>query len=265
MNRNEINFTEGMEGNMNMANENVMGINAMNEIGDNMNNIDIVNVKLVKESSFSYDKALNTPGRIAEFAAKIIGDNARETLLVINMNHSKMPINAGICSMGSVSRTMADPKEIVKSTILSNASCVALVHNHPTGRVVPSQMDEEMTDRFIELAKLLMIAVVDHVIIGPDGSYYSFAEDKVFKPGDEKKRPLTVGVCKLYEEADEEVYERVRMSKLSKLIEDEIVSYGKLAYSPEELREMTLMVAEAEDIYVPLKETVGEIVKRVLI
>ena len=57
-----------------------------------------------------------------------------------------------------------------------SASCIICVHNHPTGNVLPSKQDLDITKNLISVGNLLGIKVVDHIIVGRD-NYYSFLEN----------------------------------------------------------------------------------------
>ena len=62
-----------------------------------------------------------------------------------------------------------------------NAVSIAVVHNHPSGRLQPSQPDKELTKRIAEAGKILHIKLLDHLIVGilPSGKhdYFSFADN----------------------------------------------------------------------------------------
>ena len=76
-----------------------------------------------------------------------------------------------------LSETMVHPREVFKASILSNASSVICIHNHPGGDVTPSDPDIAVTNRLTECGKILGIEVADHLIIGGrDGTYFSFQE-----------------------------------------------------------------------------------------
>ena len=51
-----------------------------------------------------------------------------------------------------------------------------MVHNHPSGDPTPSQEDRTTAKRAIEAGKLLGIPVVDWLILGDHGRYYSARE-----------------------------------------------------------------------------------------
>lgn len=82
---------------------------------------------------------------------------------------------------GSLSESVAHPREILKKALLHSAYGFALVHNHPSGDPTPSHSDREFTRRLRECAELLKIQFLDHVIIGHPAEhrprpYFSFRE-----------------------------------------------------------------------------------------
>lgn len=79
-------------------------------------------------------------------------------------------------SKGSVSQTIALPREVFRKAVLHHASAVILAHNHPTGDVQPSPQDKETTDRLVQAGNILGIRVLDHFIVGKT-TYYSFLEN----------------------------------------------------------------------------------------
>lgn len=73
--------------------------------------------------------------------------------------------------------TIVHPREVFKTSILSNASAVLLIHNHPSGILEPSKEDIDLTERMVSAGKILGIDVLDHLIIGTkERSYTSLRE-----------------------------------------------------------------------------------------
>jgi len=68
---------------------------------------------------------------------------------------------------------LVSPREVFKGAILNNATRIILVHNHPSGQAEPSAEDEEINEVLREAGKLLAIPVIDFVIIGESGRYWS--------------------------------------------------------------------------------------------
>jgi DNA repair protein RadC len=73
--------------------------------------------------------------------------------------------------------SIVHPREVYKAAILANAAAILCGHNHPSGDPQPSQEDRAITLRLAEAGKLLGINVVDHIIIGSTGKYFSFADE----------------------------------------------------------------------------------------
>ena len=77
---------------------------------------------------------------------------------------------------GGIDTTVADVRTIMRKLLEVGATNFAIVHNHPSGCVIPSNSDKKLTGAVRDAAKLFNIRLVDHVIIG-SGSYYSFADE----------------------------------------------------------------------------------------
>ncbi len=74
---------------------------------------------------------------------------------------------------------MADPKVIFSTALLANASSIILAHNYPSGNTEPSAADQSLTKKAIQAGSLLDIQVLDHLIITPDGTYFSFVDENL--------------------------------------------------------------------------------------
>ncbi|GFE60600.1 JAB domain-containing protein [Geobacter sp. AOG2] len=75
-------------------------------------------------------------------------------------------------SVGSLNQSIVHPREVFKTALLSSASAIILLHNHPTGDPTPSREDIEITKRLREVGEIIGVRVLDHIIIGD--SYKSF-------------------------------------------------------------------------------------------
>ena len=86
-------------------------------------------------------------------------------------------IGINTVSMGSLTSSVVHPRECFKPAILSNAAALICGHNHPSSDCQPSREDRALTTRLVEAGKLLGIAVLDHIIIGGESKYFSFADE----------------------------------------------------------------------------------------
>ncbi|MBL4651804.1 MAG: DNA repair protein RadC [Flavobacteriales bacterium] len=105
----------------------------------------------------------------------VLADLPHEEFWVILLNQNNKLIDTVCISRGGVSGTVADAKLIFKVALEKLASSIILSHNHPSGNLKPSKSDIDLTKKLKEGAKLLDIAVLDHLIIG-DANFYSFAD-----------------------------------------------------------------------------------------
>ncbi len=140
-----------------------------------------VDVRLVlKESASLYStESLSGPEQAARIMAEAMKDLDREMVCVVNMDNHLRPINYNVVSIGSLNASVVPVQNVFKSSILSNAGSIMLIHNHPSGEITPSSEDYEITRRLVEAGKLMDIPVIDHVIIGAGaGRRYSFREDQ---------------------------------------------------------------------------------------
>ena len=138
--------------------------------------LDQVAIRLVDLPPLMSHERLDTPEKVAYFMAETLRDYDREVFCVVNVRPDMKPINLNFVSMGSLTESMVHPREVLKSSILSNASGVLLIHNHTTGEVYPSRADISITDRLSKACDLIGIPVIDHLIVGPSERYYSFKE-----------------------------------------------------------------------------------------
>lgn len=79
-------------------------------------------------------------------------------------------------STGGITGTVADPRIIFTAALKANAVALILAHNHPSGNLKPSRLDEELTSKIKRGGDFLDIKLLDHLIITKD-EYYSFADE----------------------------------------------------------------------------------------
>jgi DNA repair protein RadC len=103
-----------------------------------------------------------------------------EYLWVVSLNTKNWVTNIELINIGSPNRVRTEPPEIFRVPIYKGAVNIILVHNHPSGSLVPSPADKDFTDKMMKVGKLLNITVVDHQII-TETDFYSFANTGLMK------------------------------------------------------------------------------------
>ena len=137
-----------------------------------------VEVRLVlKEMGTRYSThAMDSPDAAVEVMRDVIKDCDREKLCVVNLDSALRPINFHVVSVGDATHTIAPIQNLFKSAILSNATRMIIVHNHPAGGP-PSPADITVTERVALAGRLMEVALLDHLIIsGIDGSIISIRD-----------------------------------------------------------------------------------------
>jgi len=115
-------------------------------------------------------------GDIAGYLQAKLKDHRHEVFAVLFLNRANKINHFEIISEGGITGTVADPRIILRKALEEDAVNIILCHNHPSGSLKPSRADEELTRKIKEAARLLDIAVIDHIIVSEDG-YYSFADE----------------------------------------------------------------------------------------
>ena len=111
------------------------------------NELEVVNIRLVKEPSLYSEQTLDSPQAVVELMAKELSQYDRE---------------------------------VFKSSILANASAIIGLHNHPSGNVKPSKEDMIVTRKLQKCGQLLGIELLNHIIVGgTNGKMLSFREEKM--------------------------------------------------------------------------------------
>lgn len=142
-----------------------------------MTEIQIVSIKMIKESSLYYQyKQIHSPEESEELIRQFIGDIDRETLVLVTLDTKNHPTSISTVSIGSLNSSIVHPREVFKPAILSNSASIIIGHNHPSGDPTPSNEDINITNRIKEGGKILGIELLDHIVIGFD-NYVSFKEE----------------------------------------------------------------------------------------
>jgi DNA repair protein RadC len=111
--------------------------------------------------------ALSTPEKIAEYLQDAYLKNpCQESFWVICLDRRTKPISRTMVTLGTLTSTLAHPREIFKIAILASAAAIVVSHNHPSGDPSPSAADTQLTRQLKEAAKIIGIDLLDHVIVG---------------------------------------------------------------------------------------------------
>ncbi len=119
---------------------------------------------------------LGTATRIYNHMHPVMQDLDVEEFWVLMMNQNHRLIRKMRIAHGGISEVSVDVRIIIREAVLANATILAVCHNHPSGSLKPSNMDDDLTFSIQNACRLMRIRFLDHVII-TDGAYYSYHEE----------------------------------------------------------------------------------------
>ena len=105
-------------------------------------------------------------------------DKKQEYFIVLYLDNKKYLIEKKILFIGTIDYSTVHPREVFKYAYINSASSIIIVHNHPSGDVLPSKNDINLTKTLIEIGKLNNIPIIDHIIIG-NNNYFSFYKNNM--------------------------------------------------------------------------------------
>jgi DNA repair protein RadC len=138
----------------------------------------VSNISLKAEKSDFQKVKITQSSDAADFIRQFYGDDLEiyESFFLVLLNRANATTGYVKISQGGTAGTVVDVKIVAKYAVESLSAGVILAHNHPSGETRPSKEDENITHRITKALELFGIKVVDHIIIGPENSYFSFEE-----------------------------------------------------------------------------------------
>ena len=132
--------------------------------------------KRIQTSEVIETEQIMSSQKLAKMMQQKIGHEKQEHLLALYLNTQNQIIHQQVIFIGTVNRSIAEPREILHYAIKHMATSLILVHNHPSGGIHPSKNDDGVTQQMIEACNCLGIVLLDHLIVSTD-DYYSYREE----------------------------------------------------------------------------------------
>ncbi|WP_350293926.1 JAB domain-containing protein [uncultured Croceitalea sp.] len=141
----------------------------------------------VNEIRISYKERITSPFwrtiKSSKDAAEMLHElwdkdtiQVHESFKVILLNNSNKVKGIYQLSKGGITSTIIDIRLLFAVVLKSLSVAIILTHNHPSGTLKASQADKDITNKIKKAAELLDIRLLDHILIVPNGDYYSFAD-----------------------------------------------------------------------------------------
>ncbi|HVC08332.1 MAG TPA: DNA repair protein RadC [Elusimicrobiota bacterium] len=119
---------------------------------------------------------LDCPWRVVQRIPRAISESRKEHFLAFYLNSRNHLVHEETVSIGTLSASLVHPREVFSPAIARAAAALIVAHNHPSGDCSPSSEDKDVTRRLQESGALLGIPLLDHLIVGAGGDFFSFRE-----------------------------------------------------------------------------------------
>ena len=123
-------------------------------------------------------KKITSSASVFELMQPVLGDLPHEEFWIIYLNNSNKVLLKQQQSKGGITGTLVDVRLVLKQALEVGATSLILAHNHPSGTLVPSESDKQLTQKLKQAANSLDIKVLDHLIV-TEKAYFSFADDNL--------------------------------------------------------------------------------------
>jgi DNA repair protein RadC len=135
--------------------------------------IPVYHIELVRDRGIKLEPqtAIQSVANVVAILEDELVPADREKLICLILNARHILIGLEIVSIGTLTASLAHPREIFKGAILKNAAGIILAHNHPSGDPSPSDEDIRLTKRIAQAGAVLGIDLLDHLILAEQGSY----------------------------------------------------------------------------------------------
>lgn len=137
--------------------------------------------RMQSEINSDTDKIIKSSNDCFNLMARQLADLDHEEFWALYLNHRNKLLGTQRISMGGQVDTPVDLRIIFRGALENKAVGLMVAHNHPSGHLMPSREDNNLTRRIYEAGKVLDIKLLDHLIIGIESigraSYYSFHDN----------------------------------------------------------------------------------------
>ena len=132
--------------------------------------------KRISRAEYVQKERIMSSERLARKMMLELSDQKQEHLVAIYLDTQNRIIEQRTIFIGSVRRSIAEPREILYYACKNMATSVIIVHNHPSGSPEPSENDLQFTQKMKRSCEDIGIICLDHIVIGKY-QYYSFREE----------------------------------------------------------------------------------------
>ncbi|CAA0180383.1 JAB domain-containing protein [Tenacibaculum maritimum] len=104
----------------------------------------------------------------------------QEHFWVVGLDNAHKILFLELVALGAVNRVNVNPPDVFRMGIYKLAVKMILIHNHPSGNIIPSKSDTNFTDRLLKIGQFIKIEIIDHLIIS-EKEYISLADEGIIE------------------------------------------------------------------------------------
>jgi DNA repair protein RadC len=119
--------------------------------------------QIISERRLKSKVKISSPKEVYNLVKRYAEDN-RELFILLTLNGAHNVISVSIVTIGIANKTIVHPRDVFRKVISDNATAVIVCHNHPSGEVVPSDEDKQITKRIRKAGEIMGIPLLDHVV-----------------------------------------------------------------------------------------------------
>lgn len=123
---------------------------------------------LVNYGPYKENVIITSPQHVYEFLKSCLIDNSREHFITLYLDASNQIIGYAVVSIGTANASVAHPREIFQRAVLIGACSIIVAHNHPSGNLVFSNEDLQITKRLEDCAEILGMKLLDHIVFSSE-------------------------------------------------------------------------------------------------
>ncbi len=141
-------------------------------------------------------KYIRSSGDVAEYLVHAMRGLEQEVFMVLYLDAAHAILDSEILSQGTVNVNTVYPREVIKAALQRNACALVVAHNHPSGNLVPSSQDRQLTRSLYLVCSFMHINLLDHLIVGSGAQTYSFADHGLMAAIEDECRSLLSHVAR---------------------------------------------------------------------
>ena len=132
----------------------------------------------LRRKAYGDKPRISSASALVNYLGGVMANLPEEQFRVVFVDNSNAVLKDETLSKGIEDQTAVYPRKVMKRALSLHATGIIVAHNHPTGQLIPSTADKNITRALVNASEALDIRFLDHIILGREGKgYFSFREN----------------------------------------------------------------------------------------